>query len=487
MSRFALLILLTFAATPALAQCVDGVCLMPSPHSGATSGRLTPLVPVPDTSLARRLAASTVRIINSEGGSQSIGSGAIVDKNGDAALVLTCGHLFREGIGRVIVIAPSGRTYAARVLDVDSAWDMAVLIIGAPDAPAIPLAASPPAGSEDLAYAGYGPQGRFASGAGRLVGYVRMQGTATADTLQLTGAARQGDSGGPIINACGQLVGLIVGTNGRIVIGPSCRPIKRFLDRFVGPADPARGKAGGRVPAAGNDANARLAPPTERDDAEPHGAARPRQEEAFAGVRDGSQQPAAPARSRPHAMEHVDDAPAPTPAGRRGTGQEPEPGARGPTDVLALVLPLLLAALGISVPPTTVLIAFRVFRCARRAHLRRARRRRRPTNSHPHEKGGANHSPPPAGDAAGCNGRHVVLERNLNDDYAGQLASVFANSGRSLLQDATLGREFSREIDRAASSSDAKLAEWATDLRDRVMRRFHRIHGWTPSPAEPLE
>jgi hypothetical protein len=81
----------------------------------------------------------------------------------------------------------------------------------------------------------------------------------------------------------------------------------------------------------------------------------------------------------------------------------------------------------------------------------------------------------------------VNLERRLNDEYARELAGVFAYGGRSPLQDATLGREFTREIDRAAESSDAKLAEWAKGLRDRVMRRFHRIHGWTPSPAEPAE
>ena len=42
----------------------------------------------------------------------------------------------------------------------------------------------------------------------------------------------------------------------------------------------------------------------------------------------------------------------------------------------------------------------------------------------------------------------------LHDDYAGQLLSVFAQSGRSPTQDATLGREYDDEIRRAEESSD---------------------------------
>jgi hypothetical protein len=466
--HLAFTILLMLAAAPALAQCAGGVCIAPSPFSA----------PAPNALVAQSLAASTVRIVNDEGSARSIGSGAIVDKRGGAALVLTCGHLFRDGIGRVVVVAPEGRTYAARVLDVDASWDIAVLMIGAPDAPAIPLATSSPGGSEVLAYAGYGPDGRFAGGAGRLLGYVQMQGTPTADTLQLAGAARQGDSGGPIVNARGQIVGLIVGTNGRIVIGPSCRPIRRFLERFVGPADPAPGRAGGRVPAAGNDA-ARPQPAAPRspvgNGAERQAAAPPHREGARAQAQNPAERPAAES-SRPHSVESVHGAPSSTSAGTVGAN-----------DVLAILLPLLLASLGISVPPTSVFVALRVLRCMRRSHLRKRRRQRRNRQGQPtNDKQQPDPCPRP-GDQAACDRRRVALERHLNDDYAAQLASVFAHSGQSPLQDATLGREFSREIDRAAGSSDAKLAAWAAELRDRVMRRFHRIHGWSPSPAEPTE
>jgi hypothetical protein len=77
-------------------------------------------------------------------------------------------------------------------------------------------------------------------------------------------------------------------------------------------------------------------------------------------------------------------------------------------------------------------------------------------------------------------------ERNLNDDYARQLADVFEYSGRSPLQDSTLGREYDRHVREAEVSSDPSIAKFARALRDRVERTFHRVHGISPAPAEPV-
>jgi hypothetical protein len=79
-----------------------------------------------------------------------------------------------------------------------------------------------------------------------------------------------------------------------------------------------------------------------------------------------------------------------------------------------------------------------------------------------------------------------VRPRKLNDDYAGQLLDVFAQSGRSPIQDATLGREYDQAIRSAEDSSDAQLARWAKALRSRVEGKFMRIHGPAPAPAEPV-
>src|SRR6185369_6092068 len=50
--------------------------------------------------LSARLLAATVRIKIDDGGSQSVGSGTIIDSRSGEALVLTCGHIFRDSGGK---------------------------------------------------------------------------------------------------------------------------------------------------------------------------------------------------------------------------------------------------------------------------------------------------------------------------------------------------------------------------------------------------
>ena len=75
--------------------------------------------------------------------------------------------------------------------------------------------------------------------------------------------------------------------------------------------------------------------------------------------------------------------------------------------------------------------------------------------------------------------------RSLNDDYAHQLNELFALSGRTSDQDATLGREYDRELEEATTGT-GDVAKWASALRRKVTRKFFRIHGAQPSPAEPI-
>ena len=74
----------------------------------------------------------------------------------------------------------------------------------------------------------------------------------------------------------------------------------------------------------------------------------------------------------------------------------------------------------------------------------------------------------------------------MNDSYAAQLAEVFALSGHSPTADATLGREYDKELLQAEQSSDGALAAWAHKLRERVAKSFYRIHDRQPTPAEPV-
>ena len=75
----------------------------------------------------------------------------------------------------------------------------------------------------------------------------------------------------------------------------------------------------------------------------------------------------------------------------------------------------------------------------------------------------------------------------IHDEYARELADVYALSGRNTAADALLGREFEHELSLAEQSSDAGVAKWARKLRERVTQRFQRICVEQPLPAEPPE
>ena len=81
---------------------------------------------------------------------------------------------------------------------------------------------------------GYGDVGSYQCVRGRMQGYVQAEGTPWAETLEMQAGTRQGDSGGPIFNAAGELVAVSWGSNGRIVTGTYCGRIRKFLGGLLG-------------------------------------------------------------------------------------------------------------------------------------------------------------------------------------------------------------------------------------------------------------
>ncbi|MCS7303692.1 MAG: trypsin-like peptidase domain-containing protein [Thermoguttaceae bacterium] len=165
------------------------------------------------------------------GGLRAIGTGVLVDKEGQYGLIITCQHLFREGVGRITVVFPDGQTYEARLLHQDPVADLAALLIARPSAEPVPVATKPPQPGEPVQSCGYGPDGRYWCNQGQVIGYSRTGLSAGWETLELTGRARQGDSGGPVFNAQGELVAVIWGTDGRTVSGTYNGRVDRFLQQ----------------------------------------------------------------------------------------------------------------------------------------------------------------------------------------------------------------------------------------------------------------
>lgn len=214
-------------------QCPPGQ-FCPLPQYGS-------LVQVPRQSSA---PAQVVRIRNQQGNTSCLGSGTLVDKNDQHGLVLSCGHLFGEGVGTVTVIFPDGKQYGAKVLEADTKTDLSALLIQAPECEPWDVAENAPKPGEPIYSAGYGQQGSYAVNAGTVRGYVGWNNSSVHDALSISGSARQGDSGGPMYDRENRVVGVLCGTSGTEVDGPCCLRIRKFLERHCSrfrrkPAKPA--------------------------------------------------------------------------------------------------------------------------------------------------------------------------------------------------------------------------------------------------------
>ncbi len=427
--RNACLTVVLLSTTVASAQCVDGSCTVGG-------------------------APAVVRVVHTLGPCRSYGSGTIVRDDGRQAVVLSCAHLFRGGTGKVQVRLPDGRTVDARPTTIDTTWDLSALEIDSVGITPVGLATAAPKPGQWLQSCGFGPNGVYQCNTGTAQGYVSGSKGGTHETLCLTGSARDGDSGGPVLNQHGELVGVLWGTDGRTVHATYCGRIRKFLANLLpNRGTPWRPVPGLETPAAPPPLNLDRAPTWPGKQPLPKLPAvdntKPTPETS--GTAD-MESPLA------RAMDRI----AERQAGRSQEADETPSSPAATSGILASTArlvatwaPFALAACGMAVPPVgAVGVGIWALR------LLVARRRRTRTEQ------------PPSGGA-------------LNDRYASQLNAVFALSGRSTTADATLGREYDRELAEAENGS-GDVARWARMLRRKVADKFYRIHDSSPTPADPI-
>ncbi len=154
------------------------------------------------------------------GSGTSIGSGMIVTSDG---YILTNRHVVANG-GNLTVQLPDGRQFDGTVVGTDPAHDVAVVKIAATGLPTIQLGNSDNLQIGQLAVAIGDPLGTFAgtvttgivSGTGR---EIDVQDVVTGRPVHLTGliqtdaAINEGNSGGPLLNAAGQVIGINTATD----------------------------------------------------------------------------------------------------------------------------------------------------------------------------------------------------------------------------------------------------------------------------------
>lgn len=177
---------------------------------------------------------SMVRVVSPIGPPHSIGSGFIVSVNDrGSALVLTCEHVVR-GNRDMVLIQPGGNSALARVIAVDAANDLAALV-AAGDGKAVPLSVrSDVSTGERGAIAGFGGDGvllRQEAVIGArffLFPTFAVHHPSGPMTWYDRADARHGDSGGPVVDAAVNVVGMIQRRN------PTCGIHASVLSSFIG-------------------------------------------------------------------------------------------------------------------------------------------------------------------------------------------------------------------------------------------------------------
>jgi S1-C subfamily serine protease len=145
----------------------------------------------------------------------AIGSGFIYDAGG---LILTNAHVV-ENATHLTVTLPDGREFPGRVLDSDANHDLAVVKVDATGLPTVPIGSSQDLKVGQLVVAIGSPLGAFTdsvtsgivSALGRTV-TVRDSLTGRPKTieglLQTDAAINEGNSGGPLLDANGRVIGI---------------------------------------------------------------------------------------------------------------------------------------------------------------------------------------------------------------------------------------------------------------------------------------
>ncbi len=160
------------------------------------------------------------------------GSAVLIENQG-MQWIVTAAHIFRYEKGRIIVVTINGTSYPAKIVAMDRKWDIAILKVAQKiDLPSMAFAKTLPTMLEPTRAWGFGRDDQIQGQLGKVAGYVVTEKGESAQTLKTTGQARDGDSGGPVVNQNGELVSLIWGTDGRHTYSTTITKIQSLLNKI---------------------------------------------------------------------------------------------------------------------------------------------------------------------------------------------------------------------------------------------------------------
>lgn len=185
---------------------------------------------------------------NSEGNQQEykeqgLGSGVIIRRNGNTLYVLTNNHVAGSAT-EIVVKLNDGRKFDGKLVGADKRMDIALVSFESNDK-TIPLATlgnSDEVTAGDICYAMGAPLGYSQSVTQGIVSATGRSGGDIGninDFIQTDAAINQGNSGGPLLNIYGQVIGINTwiasGTGGNVGLGFAIpiNNVKRAIDEFI--------------------------------------------------------------------------------------------------------------------------------------------------------------------------------------------------------------------------------------------------------------
>lgn len=184
---------------------------------------------------------AVARVVVSEQDAISKGSGTLIEVYGDYGVVLTNWHVVRDATGPIQVTFPNGFQSFAVVLKDSETWDLAALKIQRPPIKPMRIGSTVPRPGAEITIAGYG-SGQYRAARGRCTQYCAPDPKSPFEMIEASVEARHGDSGGPMINAQGELAGVLFGASRGTTSGTHIGRVYEFVAPIL---IQLRGNAGG--------------------------------------------------------------------------------------------------------------------------------------------------------------------------------------------------------------------------------------------------
>ena len=173
------------------------------------------------TAVAGRLRRVTVQV---QGPRAGMGAGVIWASDG---LIVTNAHVARSR--RVGVVLPAGGTHEARLVAWDPERDLAALAIDAHDLPAADVGDSAVLRVGELVIAVGNPLGLAGAVTAGIIHAIVPQRSAGSSLIQADLGLAPGNSGGPLADAGGRVIGVNAMVAGGLALAVPSNLVRRFL------------------------------------------------------------------------------------------------------------------------------------------------------------------------------------------------------------------------------------------------------------------